>query len=286
MERLLQINGAIRRNLLTGLIFVFVFCFHYFLLVAPRELGRLNQPNANPGAVTLKDVIRSSQLLVVGTGFVFAAGAVIDAMTDGFVVRGVSTSRSVHEWLSKKLVPQKGWQEILFNLLSFFIWPPVIVICTVLSSSDRYRLYRVGLQADAPKLIKENRISDAAMNIFKDTLSSNMRQGLDAPFCNQFDAAWQGLLAMLPEPQRQWAIGLSSRNRDLAAFLSSGFFALAISTGFLVSTGRLWSWAAGISYIFLCLLSWFLFGYVSLVIRSVLTALELYSVMSSSSIVR
>jgi hypothetical protein len=286
MERLLQINGAIRRSLLTGLIFAFVFCLHYFLLVAPRVLDQLNQSNANAGAVTLKDVIRSSQLLVVATGFVFAAGAVIDAMTDGFVVRGVSTSRSIHDWLSKKLVPQKGWPGILFNLLSFFIWPPVIVICTILSSSDRYILYRVGLQADDSQLVNENRVSEAASKIFRDTLSSNMRQGLDAPFCNQFDAAWQGLLAMLPEPQRQWAIGISSRNRDLAAFLSSGFFALAISTGFLVSTGRLWSWAAGISYIFLCLLSWFLFGYVSLVVRSVLTVLELYSVMSYSSIVR
>lgn len=286
MERLLQINGAIRRNLITGLIFAFVFCLHFFLLVAPQELRRLNRSDVNAGAVTLKDVIRSSQLLVVATGFVFAAGAVIDAMTDGFVVRGVSTSRSVHGWLSKTLVPQKGWPGILFNLLSFFIWPLVIVICTILSSSDHYVLYRVGLQVDDSQLVNENRISDAAMNIFKDRLSSNMRQGLDAPFCNQFDAAWQGLLAMLPEPQRQWAIGLSSRNRDLAAFLSSGFFALAISTGLLVSTGRLWSWAAGISYIFLCLLSWFLFGYISLVIRSVLTVLELYSVMSYSSIVR
>jgi hypothetical protein len=286
MERLLQINGAIRRNLLTGLIFAFVFCLHYFLLVAPRALNQLNRPGANAGAVTLKDVIRSSQLLVVATGFVFAAGAVIDAMTDGFVVRGVSTSRSVHERLSKIIVPQKGWRGILFNVLSFFIWPPVIVICTILSSSDHYILYRVGLQANDPQLANENGISAAAMKVFKDTFSSNMRQGLDAPFCNQFDAAWQGLLAMLPEPQRQWAIGLSSRNRDLAAFLSSGFFALAISTGFLVSTGRLWSWAAGISYIFLCLLSWFLFGYVSLVIRSVLTVLELYSVLSYASIVR
>jgi hypothetical protein len=111
-------------------------------------------------------------------------------------------------------------------------------------------------------------------------------ESLDTPFCNQFDAAWQGLLAMLPEAQKQWAIGLSSRNRDLAAFLSSGFFALAISTGFLVGTGRLFSWAAGMSYIFLCLLAWFLFGYVSLVVRSVLAVLELSSVTPYPSIVR
>jgi hypothetical protein len=249
-----------------------------------RDLIRLNQPSS--GAMSLKDIIKSSQLLIVAAGFVFAVGGVIDAMTEGFIVRGVSTTRSIHAWLSENVIPQWEPAKIAFNVLSFLIWPPIVVICTVLSSSDHYKLLSVGLLENAPKLLQDGKISKEAAGFFKEVLSSNMQQGLNLPFCNQFDAAWQGLLAMVPEAHRQWVNGLSSRNRDLASFLSSAFFALVISSACLFGAGRWYSWATVISYVLICLISWLLFGYVSLVIRSVLAALELAAITSTSSIVR
>jgi hypothetical protein len=261
-----------------------VFFIHYFLLVSPQHLKWLNPPNAIAGALTWKDVIRSSQLLIVAAGFVFAAGAVIDAMTDGFIVRGASTSRSIHAWLSLKLFPSHEWLRILFNLILFFFWPPIIVVCTILSSSDHYVLYRVGLKDNSQKLLEKKDVTKAALRIFE-RMPPNMQESLDTPFCNQFDAAWQGLLTMLPEPHHRWVISLWSRNRDLASFLASGYCALAISSGFLLTAGRgLFNWTAVSSYILLCVLSWLLFGYISLVVRSIFAVLELVAVTTTSII--
>lgn len=93
LEQFSSGDGVIRRSFVTGLIFVFTFTIHYTILSQSFNIYQLPKLLA----LEAKDLISSTQLLVIAAGFVFAVGSIIDAMAEGFIVRGVSISNS---WLS------------------------------------------------------------------------------------------------------------------------------------------------------------------------------------------
>jgi hypothetical protein len=193
-------------------------------------------------------------VLVVAALLIFAAGFVIDGMSRGFLVRGVSVTSSLLDWLFKrfgKKVSRKSWTFPVM-LATFWLWPVVILGGTVASTAQVVTLYRFGLRVNTGK--QHYRLTNAGKDLF-DQLPVTVQEGLDEPFGDNFDAAWQGLMCLL-DGGRPW-IADASRNYDLTSFVAAGFFGLLVALKSSSRTVTLWSF--GLGYGFMCLLS-ILFG--------------------------
>jgi hypothetical protein len=105
-----------------------------------------------------------------------------------------------------------------------------------------------------------------------------VQEGLDEPFGDNFDAAWQGLIVLAPAAERPWISRIASRNYDLTSFVAAGFFGLlvALCESLLRQTATLWSF--GLGYGFMCLLSYILFGCFAIIGRAAISVVEVLAI--------
>jgi hypothetical protein len=271
LDRLPFGEGTIRRSFIAGLIFVFVFALAVLVPLPAPGTTQL-------AGVDFKDLIQSTQLLVVAVGFVFAVGAIIDAMADGFVIRGVSTVFNLQNWLFDRVARRPAWRYwtwvAVTILLTFLLWPAAIIVATVFCSAGFHWLYRLPLASDSAKLL-----SDRAAEIYRDDkrIPPDLRRGLEEPFGDKFEAAWQALINLVAKSYRPWVSQLASRNRDLTSYLASILFALAIASALHLAVFGL-ILPGVIIYLLTCLFAWLFFGCFSLVRRTILSVIELVAI--------
>jgi hypothetical protein len=273
-------DGSLRRRLVTGLIFGFVVAADWILSHPSMDLAEPRRLGFEP-----KDVIQSTQFLVIAVGFVFAIGSIIDAMTEGFIMRGVSTTLRL---LNRMLEP-RGLASCRFRLglwkfgiiaATILLWPLAIVVATILSSMEKFWLYEINWSGTDSLTHKTKVGTDSLTHKAKEFLDnalkcpSGLQDALTSPFGVHFDVGWQVLINLLPKPQALWASNVAARNRDLGAFLSSMFFALWLACGLQLTYLPRWHGAV-IPYALLCLTSWLLFGCFAIIRRTVIATTEL-----------
>ena len=261
-------DGAIRRRLITGLIFIAVLSANYLIHTPSGEpqtnvftLGQLIGFEA-------KDLLDSPQVLFLAVIIVFAFGSILDAMIDAYIVRGVSITLLVWEWLTS-LMDERHWffqmaWWVPTLLLAFILQPAAIFLCTVLNSLGLEKLASLGLTTKI-------KLSEPARRFYKETLSASTQAGLDQLYGDQSASAWQRLMDRVPDRHRPWAGRLNARNHDLASFIASAILALTISYSVIPYNSKAWL----STYIIIFLLSYLFAGSAKIVRRSTVSVLEL-----------
>ena len=273
LERLPYSDGAWRGRFISGIVFFSMVSLHGFLThdrVAISQVGAFAR-------LKLRTYFRACSYSLVAALLVFAIGSIIDAMTAGFIVRGVSISLKVLNGIFNRVPMHRKWARRLwvgFTILwSFPIWPLAILVGTIVSSAGFNKLYTIGLCRNGGSFL-----TPEARKFFNN-LPTGIREGLDEPFSDKFDAAWQGLIEMAPPSQKHWVNRLGSRNYELASFLASALIGMMASMVFFTSAA--WS-IVGVfvsySYTIICILSYLFFGCISIVRRSIFSVLELLAI--------
>ena len=189
LDRLPYSDGAWRRRFISGLIF-FSVVFLYGGIFDAKALKELVIANL------------STQLLFVAALLVFAIGSILDATTEGFIIRGVSLSRKVIGIIVDQVPERRGWRHKLWFALTVLwtclLWPVAILLGTIASSIGYNKLYRIGL------IQREDGILTTEAKQFFKKLPTSVREGLDEPFGDKFDVGWRWLLDMAPPSQKHW----------------------------------------------------------------------------------
>ncbi|MGH8490689.1 MAG: hypothetical protein ACREXS_17950 [Gammaproteobacteria bacterium] len=294
LDQLPYTDGGIRRRFIGGMIFFVVLLIHWAVYDA---LGIV--PVKNVALLDGLKQIENLQVLAVFGVCIYALGSIIDAMSEGFILRGVSITRRGINWLLDMDRISGGTRDKT-RVLSFFTFavsfcmsPLMVTAGTIMSAAGRNPLHKIGLPGKAEQRINQSPLPDKktaqadenepisveAARYFKQ-LPESMQAGLDTPFGDQFEAAWQALIAKTPESHRPWVKRLGTRNRDIACFLSAAFLALVLSTA--VSAAQMgWNHESILSsYAILCFLGWWLLGCASIVGRSIVSVLELLAVVT------
>jgi hypothetical protein len=268
LERFPYTDGAWRRRFVTGLVFVFVFTFYSVLAYGEYALTSFGDLKESG----IKDVLQSTQLLLVVILVIFAIGSIIDAITPAFIVRGASICVGILNRLFD-YVPQndprrKAW--MCFTIVATFpFWPLAILGGTIASSAGFSPLNRLGLKTHGASFL-----STDAVRVYE-ALPDNMKEGLDEPFGDRFDAAWRSLVEFAPVSLQQWINQIGARNYELASFLSSASIGMITSAFIYFPTLEGHSGGYYVWYAMLCLLAYLLFGCISITRSSVVSALEL-----------
>lgn len=267
LERLPYSDGAWRRRFISGVIFFSIVFLHGVIAYPQAQLG-----------LEIKNLLQSTQLLLVAALLVFAIGSIIDAIVEGFIVRGVSLSRKVIGIIIDWVPGRRAWRRRLwfaFTALSTcLLWPVAILLGAIASSVGYNKLYRIGLiQNDGGFLTTEAKQ-------FFESLPTSVREGLDEPFGDKFDVAWRSLTDMVPLSQKHWVNRLGSRNSELISFISSVLVSMIVSAS-IYFPGWQWTISIVLWYAAICFLSYLLFGCISIVGRSICSVLELLAVSAS-----
>src|SRR5262245_8834931 len=217
LDRLGYRDGAWRRAFVSGLIFLTLVA-GYGVPPFDRSTGLAET------ADTIKELLKSTQALMVVTLLIFASGFVIDGVSRGFLVRGVSVTASCIDRWSRRVRGSSrwGWRSWFVPLATCLLWPLMILVGTVLSTGQVVTLYRFGLRLskvrpNGPKpsgttpsgppppevRTSSYQLTKRGRALFK-RLPQAVREGLDEPYGDKFDAAWQGLSVIAPAEQRQW----------------------------------------------------------------------------------
>lgn len=294
LDQLPYTDGGFRRRFIGGVIFFVVLLIH---LAVYDALG-ISAVKNTPFHDWLKQ-IKNLQVLAVFGVCIYAFGSIIDAMAEGFIIRGVSITRRWINWLLPMQRTPGGKRDKTHVLSPFILTvsicmsPLMITAGTIMSAAGRNPLYKIGLpekterrlsQAPPPdkktaQADENEPISVEAAQYYKQ-LPESMQAGLDTPFGDQFEAAWQALIAKTPESHRAWVKRLGTRNRDIACFLSAALLALILSTAVLAAKSG-WDYISMLwSYGILCFLGWWLLGCASIVGRSIVSVLELLAVVT------
>lgn len=268
-------DGAIRRSFITGLIFITVFissCAWNFPNGAQKIVDFGKIIGFEP-----KDLLTSPQALFVAAIVLFAFGAIADAMIDGYIVRGVSMSLFVFNYI---ISPSKDWSTlervcywIVILLLAFLFFPLTILICTLLNSLGVEKLYMIGLTQNKESGLansKKTLLSEQAFSFYRNRLSITTQKGLDQLYGDQSASAWQRLMDYIPKHHRPWFVRLNARNRDLASFIAAAMFSLILS--YPVIPWNLSKWL--VIYVIIFFLSYLFAGCAKIVQRSTVSILE------------
>ena len=170
----------------------------------------------------------------------------------------------------------------------------MILVGTVLSTGQVVTLYRFGLRLskvrpNGPKpsgttpsgppppevRTSSYQLTKRGRALFK-RLPQAVREGLDEPYGDKFDAAWQGLSVIAPAEQRQWINRLASRNYDLTSFVAAAFSGLFVGLSAHVQTGTYRS--LGFSYAMMCLTSYLRLGCFAIVGRAAVSVIEVLAI--------
>ena len=286
VEKLPYAEGGLRRRLITGIIFLSIFISCILLgggsSAAPIEalLSRLSDLQVDFGAL-----LKSTQFTIALLFFVYAIGTVIDVTSESFIVRGIAAvSTLVTPWSTG------GWRQRTLSVFVIAMWP-ISILAGFFRSTYRRTHLKLGFVPD-PELNSENNndlreeLSHAAQ-FFCDRLAENVRAGLNEPFGGRFAAAWQAIIFMTPEPHKQWGVRLNARNHEMSSFLSGAFLGIAsCAIHFVVTTkgGREW-WGLVWFYLSLWITSYFFFGYLTVLRRSIASALEFLAFMNEKPLV-
>lgn len=282
-------DGSTRRRFVSGLTFVAVFGLH----TAASKLFDLSYLGARSG-VGLREIVTSTQILVAATFVVFAIGATLVSIVDGYLLPGVSFTVRISVWLrhcpDDSSMPKFMRLPIalILVLVSVLLWPLTLVLCTVLDSFGISRYYSAGLTKSAGGGASTG-LDERTLAFYKKSFSPSFQTGLDAVFCNRYQAAWQALSDVVPERHRHWVAQQESRNRDLASITGSAFLALLLAvmvsgtSRFLPGEALLTTespavWGTGLrvtTYVMSVLLSYFLCGSVIIAARSTVGILDL-----------
>lgn len=253
-------DGGLRRQLIAGLIFTFVYTINFVALLPGPGITSITLPNG----LKASQLLNSTSLLIALAGFVFAVGSIIDIFAEGFFMRGVSTTYRVLQILCGK---GRWWHWVWFVIVvcaTICFWPLAIVVATILSTGGitKLRVADITRSSTSPAWVKE----------------------LDEPYSNGNEFAWQALSNELAEVDKLWLSRVASRNRDLASFLAASFLALFISL--IVQLAFRWQMVfapmdstliqVAVSYVVLCVNSWMLFGCVNIVCRNSSAAYMLF----------
>ena len=269
-------NGSIRRSIVSGFIFIFFFLVHYVVI---SRFNIFSLPNL-PG-FQLKDLIQSTSFLILNLLLVFAIGSVIDTITDGFIIRGISMSSG---WITKLLTQvEKISSSRLIGLASVILtvplWPWAILLGSVFGTAGFKRFAELDLLSNDPRI----GLSDEAREFYDLKTKENSKKpwkyvfnGLKQPLGDRFDAAWQEIIRWLPDECKPWVNRKISQTRDLSAFLTSMLLALSFSTIIYMANN---DWRINLpvlaSYALICFISYCLYGYFDLVKRKIVSVLEL-----------
>lgn len=271
IEHLPYGDGAIRRRFYVGLIFVSLFLAHSYAIHSATGNPALTITNLSQRVgFEPKDFLKNTQALFVAGIIVFVLGSILDAMIDAFILRGVSISLAVFNWIisvadSSSIVVRLVW-KVFTSLWSFAIWPVEIIACSVLNTAGLNWMNKVGLDAN-------DGLSERAANFYKATLPTSIQTGLNEVYGDLSGVAWLRLMDFVPEAHRPWVGRLNARNRDVASFIASAILALVIST--VVNYVSMKLIMHIITYSAICVLSYLFLGCAAIVRRSTIAVLEL-----------
>jgi hypothetical protein len=268
LDRIPYASGAWRRRLISGVIFCGeILLFTVFVL--PSSFWERAAIGRTLASRIDSSILRNGPFLILLVLLVYALGALVDVISDGFVVRGVSEMPGI---ISRLPLPLK----IAIGL----VWPLLLLAAVVKSSFARttYELDLGKRKANAPTPTKDDSfreaLSEDALRFYENRLHGNVRIGLNEPFGGKAEAAWQALIYLTPDPHKSWTASLDSRNHETSSFLSAALFGTSACVflyvfgssrhflGFALLYGLLWL----ISYLFL--------GYLHIVRRSIASMLE------------
>lgn len=162
-------DGGLRRQLIAGLIFTFVYTINFVALLPGPGITSITLPNG----LKASQLLNSTSLLIALAGFVFAVGSIIDIFAEGFFMRGVSTTYRVLQILCGK---GRWWHWVWFVIVvcaTICFWPLAIVVATILSTGGitKLRVADITRSSTSPAWVKE----------------------LDEPYSNGNEFAWQAL---------------------------------------------------------------------------------------------
>ncbi|MDJ0509355.1 MAG: hypothetical protein QNJ64_08895 [Crocosphaera sp.] len=272
LEQFYSGDGVIRRSFVTGLIFVFAFTINYTIISQSVDIYQLPKLLG----IQAKSLVSSTQFLVIAAGFVFAVGSIIDAMVEGFIVPGVSISNSWLTWMFNKVDKEQKLRRVIHVtfviMFSFLFWPIAIILGTIINSAGYKQLYKLGLKDEYNKLLSHR------ARVFYSKMNEHICEGLNEPYGDKFESAWQIVVSVLPQFHQLWINRVVTRNKDIASFLSSSLLALSISALLgILSIGKL-TLLLFFSYFAICVICYLLFGYFTLIQRMIVSLIEILAI--------
>jgi hypothetical protein len=279
IDRLLYSDIGLRRRLITGTTFFTTLIVYGFAF----RIESLFPIKSATLPVNFIELAKSTQLTILILLLLYAMGALIEVVSDGFVVRGAA-------------------RMSLFIGNHHFRWLPLwplLFIYGLIQSTRKQVKYTIDLdnvqghpEHSGGVDIREPLSTEAANLLAR--LPSHVRAGLDEPFGGKFDAAWQTVLLLTPAAQKQWVADLRSSNHETSSFLSAAFAATTfyfclylnlsrqhIWNGFWAAySTRTWGDCIGVIapgtglYLMLIFIAYLFLGFLSLVRRSIASTLE------------
>jgi hypothetical protein len=144
-EHLPYTDGSFRRRLITGVIFIALSMFYSLLFV--WNVSQLQQFSQMLATINVSSLIKSTQMMLIVALFVYALGALIDVISDGFIVRGVAAVSLVlgklAEWCPRQMPSSVAWIVVVVVTISFW---PVMLVLGIIASTCVYIRYTNGLK--------------------------------------------------------------------------------------------------------------------------------------------
>jgi hypothetical protein len=259
LDRIPYTSGAFRRRLICGVIFCGEILL--FVLFGPSDTF-LTKVSTEITIISKLDlgVLSATQVMILVIFAVYAVGAVVDVITDGFVVRGVSLVPTI---IRRLPIPLK--------IAAGPFWPFLVIVGVVVSTFSRTK-YELKLSA-ADDSFREA-LSNEALEFYSNRLLRNVQVGLNEPFGGKGEAAWQAVMYLTPDPHKSWTASLDARNRETSAFLSAAFGGTLACLFFYLFRGSRQLLGLSLFYVILWFISYLFLGYLHIVRRSIVSIVE------------
>jgi hypothetical protein len=261
LDRIPYASGAWRRRLISGVIF----CTE-LLLFGAFVLSRHFPIVDNLQSQFNTDLLKTAPFLILTLLVVYAVGALVDVISEGFVVRGVSVMPAVIGY----------YPSVLFKVAVGAVWPFLLLATVVYSSFARAKynldLPRVKSESSEPADFREE-LSAEALTFYRNRLQENIQIGLDEPFGGKAEAAREAMVYLTPEAHKTWTASLHARNHETSSFLSAAFFGTLACLFLYVQRGPKLGGVLSF-YAVLWFISYLFLGYLYIVRRSIASVLE------------